>query len=678
MMLVSSPSLVTSDLPDVPLAPARILVVDDDERNLLALSQVLADLGDVVTTTSGRGALRHLLQGEFAVILLDVFMPGMDGYEVASLIRDRRQTAHIPIIFLSAVNKETEHLMRGYAMGAVDYVFKPVDPVVLKSKVGVFVDLYNMRAQVEAKGRDERLLREQTFRAELEKLQMERELEKSRLRQASMLEALPLALYEATVDDDGRLQRTFVGGDLSRIAGADAAAIEAGDLRWEDRIHPEDVPTVSGAEPGSNPGEGGAMSLEYRWVAEGRGVRHFIEQCVRISDDGEEARWAGTLIDVTERKQLEAKLLQAGKVEAIGRLTGGVAHDFNNLLAAVLGGLHLLQKRASLGERDQLVIDRMRHAAEKGVELVRRMMAFARKQDLQPVAIEPDGLCASVAGLVEHTIGGTITVQWQCEAGGANFFVDRSQLELGLVNLILNARDAMPRGGTITVNIRRAEEDEVDRAGLAAGPYLSVCVADEGTGIPEAIISKITEPFFTTKEAGKGTGLGLSMVMGFVHQSGGKLEVQSREGAGTRITFYLPATHEQAAGKAPEILAPATAEDCRKSILVVDDDEAVRTVLVEQLREWGMEVASAVDGKAALEALAATPDHFDILLTDYAMPGINGAELIDRVVAMPNAPRCLLMTGYADEQVKIVLPPEVPLLHKPLDHNLLMSSLCLN
>ncbi|MEO0033628.1 MAG: hypothetical protein RIS94_3386, partial [Pseudomonadota bacterium] len=164
-------------------APARILVVDDDERNLLALSQVLADLGEVVTSTSGRGALRHLLQGDFAVILLDVFMPGMDGYEVASLIRDRRQTARIPIIFLSAVNKETEHLMRGYAMGAVDYVFKPVDPVVLKSKVGVFVDLYNTRAQVEAAGREEQALREQAFRVELEKLQMERELEKSRLRQ---------------------------------------------------------------------------------------------------------------------------------------------------------------------------------------------------------------------------------------------------------------------------------------------------------------------------------------------------------------------------------------------------------------------------------------------------------------------------------------------------------------
>ena len=186
----------------------RVLLVDDDERNLLALSEVLGPIADVVTATSGRMALRELLRDEFAVILLDVFMPDMDGYETASLIRKRSQTARIPIIFLSAVNKETEHLMRGYAMGAVDYVFKPVDPVVLKSKVAVFVDLFELRQQVAEQARAEQELREAKLRAETERLAVERELQHARLRQAAiLLEALPLALYEARFDDRGRLTR---------------------------------------------------------------------------------------------------------------------------------------------------------------------------------------------------------------------------------------------------------------------------------------------------------------------------------------------------------------------------------------------------------------------------------------------------------------------------------------
>src|SRR3569623_206435 len=184
--------------PDLSSRP-RVLVVDDDERNLLALSEVLDPIARVVTATSGRKALRALLKDEFAVILLDVFMPEMDGYETASLIRQRAQTARIPIIFLSAVNKETEHLMRGYAMGAVDYVFKPVDPVVLKSKVAVFVDLFELRQQVAG---------------------------------AALVGARPVARYEAWLDESGRLNRQFIGGDLARIVGIDTQSLESGALRW--------------------------------------------------------------------------------------------------------------------------------------------------------------------------------------------------------------------------------------------------------------------------------------------------------------------------------------------------------------------------------------------------------------------------------------------------------------
>ena len=240
---------------------ARILLVDDDERNLMALTEVLSDLAEVVTATSGREALRHLLKDEFAVILLDVFMPGMDGYETAGLVRERDQTARIPIIFLSAVNKETEHLMRGYAMGAVDYVFKPVDPLILKSKVGVFVDLYLARVQVEEASRA-------NLQAELARLQVERELEASRKRQAAIIESLPILLYMESRAADPR-RPNFVSGDLHGMTGFAFQEVETDPALWEQRIHPDDRERVLAAIEERL--DTGRVSIEYSGLcADGR------------------------------------------------------------------------------------------------------------------------------------------------------------------------------------------------------------------------------------------------------------------------------------------------------------------------------------------------------------------------------------------------------------------------
>src|ERR1700712_1007481 len=419
---------------------ARILLVDDDERNLLALSHVLQDTAEVVTAASGKDALRLLLSEDFAVILLDVFMPGMDGYEVASLIRERQQTKRIPIIFLSAVNKETEHLIRGYAMGAVDYVFKPVEPMVLKSKVNVFVDLYEMRRQIEAKNLAEQELRQANFEVQLQKLKMQRELDESRMRQAAIINSLPIILYLETENCTPRVP-LFVAGNFDAVTGFPFEAVQANPTLWGDRLHPDDRErAVVALEERKRTG---SMAIEYRWQCAKGEYKHFLDQAVLLPRvDGRAAEYAGTLIDVSERKQLEAQLLQAGKLDAIGQLTGGVAHDFNNLLAAVLGGIHLLQQRVELQPREQTILDHMRHAAENGAALVQRMMAFARKQDLHPTSVAPQHLRLSVLGLVQHTLGGTVDIEWRHDGAAHNFYVDEAQLELALVNLIINARDA--------------------------------------------------------------------------------------------------------------------------------------------------------------------------------------------------------------------------------------------
>jgi signal transduction histidine kinase len=635
---------------------ARILLVDDDERNLLALSEVLEPLADVVTATSGRLALRELLKDDFAVILLDVFMPEMDGYETAALIRQRTQTARIPIIFLSAVNKETEHLMRGYAMGAVDYVFKPVDPIVLKSKVAVFVDLYLLRQQVAGQARAEQELREEKLQVETERLAMERELQNTRLRQGAILESLPLALYEAWLDENGRLNRRFVGGDVAKIVGEDAQALRSGTLRWCDQIAEPDCIGLEARVAGCTDA---SITSHYRWQRSDGTTIHVIDQCVR-SPDGE-GTWVGTLVDVTAQRTLEEQLVQARKAEALGQLTGGVAHDFNNLLAAVLGGLRLLESRVKLGEREQHIFDHMRHAAESGAELVRRLMAFARKQELAPTSVDPRNLCKSVAGLVAHTLGGLVTVEWQVPEQSPKLFVDEAQLELALVNLLINARDAMPDGGKIVVAI-----DETQIANEAGEPqdFLRIHVSDEGGGIPPELIERVTEPFFTTKAAGKGTGLGLSMVAGFVEQSGGVFRIRSEAGQGTQVEIVLPTTTISAA----EAAAPADpgAKVSVGSILVVDDDEGVRMIVSEQLRDLGLEVAVAEDGERALAMLANGHSGTEFVLTDFTMPGLDGMALLDAIREKWPRIRGAIMTGNPQESLTRC-DPTVPVIHKPIN-----------
>jgi signal transduction histidine kinase len=602
---------------------ARILIVDDDERNLLALSQVLEPVAEVVCAASGRDALRELLKGDFAVILLDVFMPGMDGYETAALIRQREQTGRIPIIFLSAVNKETEHLMRGYGMGAVDYVFKPVDPMILRSKVSVFVDLFDMR----------------------------RQLEDSERRQATILRALPMAIYEAIERADEPVVRQFVGGDLTHFLGAQADSVLTGERDWQDWIHPEDRQRLSLERTGD------AITMEYRWIGPDGTKRHLLDQRVATSANGSRRRWAGTLLDVTAQKELEAQLVHAGKLDALGQLTGGVAHDFNNLLAAMLSGISILERRLEIGEREQMVIDHMRNAATHGSELVRRMMAFARQQDLSPTSIDPGSLCDSVAGLVDHTLGGLVTVEWRCPERRLNLFVDRSQLELALMNLIINARDAMPGGGEIQVSIDEVDEPTDER------PMLRIRVADSGCGIPHEVLAKITEPFFTTKETGKGTGLGLSMVSGFVHQSGGELHIDSAEGRGTTVDLLLPATADAPPGQYDDQEAGDAFSG--KHLLLIDDDEGVRSVLAEQFRDAGAKVEDYARGEAAIEAVARDPSCFDFVLCDFAMPGLDGLETLGRIAELAPGASLAIMTGNADDP-RLANSGSVVILRKPL------------
>ncbi|MFL6783836.1 MAG: response regulator, partial [Sphingomicrobium sp.] len=534
-------TVLTEDEPLPAIQPserARVLLVDDDERNLLAVATVLEDLGEIVLARSGEEALRHLLRGEFAVILLDVYMPGMDGYETAQIIRNRDQTKGIPIVFLSAVNKEAEHLLRGYAMGAVDYVFKPVDPIVLRSKVTVFVDLFEKTKEIERKARQEQALLDANLRANAERLRAERELRRAEQRQSAIIQSLPMILYLEPHEAEPR-RPYYVSGDFEAITGFTLADIEQRPDLWSERLHADDRERVMAAIEARR--LTGRSAIEYRWLCADGSYKHFLDHAVLLRDpDGKPVEFAGTLTDVSEQRSLESQLIQAQKMDAIGKLTGGIAHDFNNLLAAVIGGLSLLERRGGLNGEQDRILGMTKRAAEQGSELVKRLLAFARRQKLEPQRVAIESLKEAVSDLLTHTLGGLVQIEWQIEPGVWAAFADQSQLELALVNLIINARDAMPSGGTVTIAaaMRHAAADEVP--GLGEGDYVLVTVADTGTGILPEDLDKVMEPFFTTKEIGKGSGLGLSMVYGFAKQSNGLFRLNSSIGEGTMAELWLP------------------------------------------------------------------------------------------------------------------------------------------
>ncbi len=637
------------DTPSV--APrARILLVDDDERNLLALSEVLEDIADIVRASSGEEALRHLLKQRFAVIILDVLMPGMDGYETARLIRAREQSRGTPIIFLTAINKEDAHLLRGYDLGAVDYVFKPFEPTIVRSKVQVFVSLHEKTLEIEHKALVEQRLLNEKLEAQRERMEAVEALRESEARQALIVNALPIAAYVREPVGGPR----FVAGNIAAITGFDAAAFEADPGLWISRIHPDD--RLARTDDG--------RGAQYRWRHADGEYRYLLDQWVPLPE--RDGVVAGTLRDVTEQRLIQDQLLQAQKMDAVGKLTGGIAHDFNNLLASVLSGLALIERRGGLNDRAADVLEMTRHAAEQGKHLVSRLLAFSRRQNLAPEVVHLDGLGESVRGMLAPVLGGLTTLKLEAEQGLWPTFIDASQLELAIMNLAINARDAMPNGGTIVIRFANRSTEATED--LPAGDYVVVTVSDAGVGIPAQLLSKVIEPFFTTKDVGKGTGLGLSTAYGFAKQSGGTLRISSSVNKGTSVEMWLPRARpalEPARAAAPGTPSPPVQRCNKAHVLLVDDSESLRTLTAQQLAEEGFQVTVASGGAEALALIERDQQGFDVIVTDFAMPLMSGLDVIRMARTVRADWPAVIITGYAEISAISERPGDVPLVLKP-------------
>jgi PAS domain S-box-containing protein len=375
--------------------------------------------------------------------------------------------------------------------------------------------------------------------------------------------------------------------------------------------------------------------------------------------------------DMTDRVALESQLRQSQKMEAVGQLTGGVAHDFNNILTVIMGMTEVLAGEVSADPRLAPLVAAIDEATSRGAELTRRMLAFARKQPLQPLIVDLNQIVSGTTAMLRRTLGEDIAVKLVLADDLWPALADRSQIEDALLNLAVNARDAMPSGGRLvieTANVHLDEQYAAHNLEVTPGDYVSVSVSDSGGGIPPDVLERVFEPFFTTKEVGRGTGLGLSMVYGFAKQSGGHVKIYSEVGHGTRITLYLPRTAAAEHDSEP-VEAPATRAHPagHETILVVEDSESVRKVAVSILRGLGYQVLEAEDGPNALTILAGR-EEIDLLFTDLIMPnGMDGEELLKRAHMLRPGLKALFTSGYSEHflQSRGNADAGVPLLNKP-------------
>ena len=374
-----------------------------------------------------------------------------------------------------------------------------------------------------------------------------------------------------------------------------------------------------------------------------------------------------------QRLQAEATLRQAQKIDALGQITGGVAHDFNNLLMAVLGNLAMLRKRLpQTDEKAFRLLGNATRGAERGAALTKRMLAFARRQDLQPQATNVVALVVGMEDLLQSALGPHSQIEIALPAELAPAWVDPNQLELAIVNLAINARDAMPRGGRVTLAARMRSVGAGEVPGLASGEHLCLAVSDTGEGMDAATLARAVEPFFTTKDRGRGTGLGLSMVDGFARQSGGALVLHSLPGKGTKAELWLPC----ALGAAPQSPSPPRVYEGRIAaccVLLVDDDALVRAVTTDLLEDLGHIVVAAGSGPQALELLR-LDTRIDVVITDQAMPGMTGTELAAAIATLRPSLPVILATGYAD--LAAATDPGLPRLSKPFSQDTLANALC--
>jgi PAS domain S-box-containing protein len=553
---------------------------------------------------------------QWDIILCDYTMLGFSGTHALSLVRGR--DLDTPFIFVSGTIDE-ETAVSAMRAGANDYVLKG-----------------NLKRLVPA---IERELRE--ARSRREKLRAE---EQRRATEKRFREVLAMA-PDAIVAVDGAQRITIFNRAAEALFGytAEEAAGQPLDLL---------LPPSFLADFPEAPAASGRMNEVKEVFGRRKNGEEFpAEASVSKVVENGMPTFMAVIRDVTQRRLLEEQLRQAQKMEAVGQLTGGLAHDFNNLLTVIIGNLDLLQEQLDAGTEPYELTAQAFEASLRGAQLTHKLLAFSRRQSLETKVFDLNHLVADTADLLRRTLGEQIEIEMRLARDLAPGFADPTQVEAALVNVAINARDAMPSGGILVIetsNARFRRHRAVDDAAPASSRYVALSVSDTGTGIPKEVLGKVFEPFFTTKEKGKGTGLGLSMIYGFAKQSGGHVEISSEVGRGTTIRLYLPQADAAVGESRGAVPAEPGAERRSATVLVVEDDADVRRITVNQLKSLGYQVVEAEHGTAAMAVLAGD-QAVDLLLSDVVMPGgMSGHDVAREALALRADLKVLLISGYTD------------------------------
>ncbi|MCP4691565.1 MAG: response regulator [Desulfobacterales bacterium] len=637
----------------------KILIVDDKPENIHLLSKNLEDDYEVMYTTSGEKALEIAFSDDRPdLILLDVIMPVMDGYEVCERLKANAETRNIPVIFLTGMS-QAEDETRGLALGAADYISKPFRMSVARARISTALRLKMEMEKRMTLARELQDLNRDLKRRVSEKVAELRlaheELKASERKYRSIFENAVEGIYQCTLD--GRF--LSASPSMARMLGYDSPGeliASDTDVGGQWRVHPDDHKSFMRALTRDGVTTGFETRMKKK---DGEIIWCAVSSRLIRDDPGQGLYTEGFCMDITKQKQAEralqeseARLRQAQKMEAIGTMAGGIAHDFNNILFPVLGFAEMqlddIPEGSPLRISQNEVIDGILRARD----LVKQILAFSHQADHEYKPVRIQTTLKEVLKLSRATLPSTIEIKQDIQSGRCMVMADPTQINQILMNLITNAFHAMEeKGGVLTITLGEADYTRANLPApeLSPGPYVCLKVADTGVGIDAAIKEKIFDPYFTTKELDKGTGLGLSVVHGIVKKYKGAIIVESEPGNGALFEIYLPRIEFETEDKIETIK-----NDCKtgsERILLVDDDKLIVNMVKLTAERLGYRVTAHCSGADALEAFRTGPDQYDIVITDMTMPHMTGDRLAEELKAIrPDIP-IILCTGFSEKTV---------------------------
>ncbi len=646
---------------------SKILIVDDKSESIHRLEQILSKANvEIIGASNANGALAAILKHHFVLAVIDVQISGTDGYSLAASIRSKDKTSGLPILFVCAGCSNEYPVFKGCDSGAVDFLVKPVDAGILLSKVNLFLTLDQQTRQLE---RSANLIQEN--------MALKRELEKRKETEHSIVKAR--AEWQELFDAIGHMA-LVLDGDHNILSVNQPAIKQLGRLPEEligKKCHEifHDDNELHAKCPAKNitgPNEEHMGELDFESMG-----KSFIVSCTPIFDeDGALKKIIHIMTDISERKRLEKDLIEAHKMEAIGTLAGGIAHDFNNILSGLLGYTQLILNDIEKGTTLEKDLNKVYSSGLRAKELVRQILTFARKSEDEKMSLRLDLIVKDVLKFLRSSLPANIVIKDHIDSR-SKVMANATQVHQVVMGLCTNAGQAMDAtGGTldIALNDRFVDDSQTRLLGsISPGEYLELTVSDTGPGIPAAIMDRIFEPYFTTKDPKDGTGMGLALVQSIVKEAKGVIQVESEVNRGTRFKILFPTTHEEKPCSRP---LPDKPLKGKAHILLVDDEIFITKLGRRCLERYGYSVTTANNPLEALTAFSKNPDDFDAVVTDLTMPDMKGDRLIAEIRDIRAGFPCILCTGYSKEFTENCESMEggTAVLIKPIEPNELVAA----